>query len=227
MANIESLLMMLSGGPAATNTTVQTVDVDHDTWNMPEVFPDGLISLDSLSPVLHLPPLSELLPVVDNYFQNYNFFIPLFDESLFTRMLLEWQTSKQSTVSWAAINVVQALSYRILEDRSMDDAVLSQCVRNAQSVLAEVMMNAEVLGLQVLLGMAVLNQGSALASVLMGSAARMIQSLSQSGMPGNQMKRILSVAYILDRVSKYGISTPAVANFIRTCHFGQDYRATN
>ncbi|KAJ4118751.1 hypothetical protein NW768_010812 [Fusarium equiseti] len=132
---------------------------------------------------LELPPLSEVLPVVDNYFRNYNTIIPLFDETAFMRMLLELfaQTTKRSIVPWAAINVVLAISYRVLEGRGSDDSELARCLQNVRSVMAELMVQGkDLIGLQVLLGMVILFLGSSdfqLAIVLTGSVVRLAQSL--------------------------------------------------
>ncbi|KAK7402888.1 hypothetical protein QQX98_011373 [Neonectria punicea] len=93
----------------------------------------------SVGEQLELPSLPDLLLMVDSYFQNYNRYTPLFDEPTFMRMLLDWYSSpsKRTVVSWAAINVVLAISFRILDDLSMEDPRLSSCVRNVQSTMAD------------------------------------------------------------------------------------------
>lgn len=164
---------------------------------------------------LELPLLSEVLPVVDNYFRNYNTIIPLFDETAFMRMLLDFfaQTTKRSIVPWAAINVVLAISYRVLEGRGSDDSSLAQCLQNVRSVMSELMVQGkDLMGLQVLLGMVILFLGSSdfqLAIVLTGSVVRLTQSLQLNskealeGLTGAEKAHRASlfwISYIYDRV---------------------------
>ncbi|KAM5341759.1 hypothetical protein ACJ41O_014790 [Fusarium nematophilum] len=234
LANIEALLTMLTGpkssAPETAQLPVQYPEVDlasSDDWNLSsgtcnettdlnltlfEPLPQA--SCVTTSDHLELAPLPEILPIVDNYFRNYNRLVPLFNETTFMRMLLDWYSlsSNRSMVSWAAINAVLALSYRILDDRSMDDPALSQCVRNIQSVLSQLMTRSEdLLGLQVLLGMAILYQGSSefqFGIVLMGSVMRLAQSMrlhSKQSLIGLSKadallrSRIFWIAYIFDR----------------------------
>ncbi|EWG53684.1 hypothetical protein FVEG_17157 [Fusarium verticillioides 7600] len=163
---------------------------------------------------LGLAPLSDVLPIVDNYFRNYNSIIPLFEENAFMRMLLDWYSSstKRSTVAWAAINVVLALNYRVLEGKTMDDPAFSQSIRNARSVMSELMIQShDLIGLQVLLGMVILFQGSSevqLAIVLIGSVIRLAQSLrlnskkALEGLSASEQAhrtRLFWLTYIYDR----------------------------
>ncbi|KAF5692319.1 transcriptional activator Mut3p [Fusarium circinatum] len=168
----------------------------------------------AISDQLQLAPLSDVLPLVDNYFRNYNSMIPLFEENSFMRMLLDWYSSstKRSTVAWAAINVVLAINYRVLEGKTMDDPTFSQSIRNVRSVMSELMMQGQdLMGLQVLLGMVILFQGSSefqLAIVLIGSVVRLAQSLrlnSKKALAGLSKSeqahrtRLFWLTYIYDR----------------------------
>jgi hypothetical protein len=164
---------------------------------------------------LELPPLSEVLPAVDNYFRNYNAIIPIFDETAFMRMLLDFfaQTTKRSIVPWAAINVVLAINYRVLEGRDSNDSELARCLQNVRSVMSELMVQGkDLIGLQVLLGMVILFLGSSdfqLAIVLTGSVVRLAQSLrlnskeALEGLTGAEKAHRTSLfwlSYIYDRV---------------------------
>ncbi|KAM0411293.1 hypothetical protein ACHAPD_009495 [Fusarium lateritium] len=99
------------------------------------------------------------------------------------RMLLEFfaQTAKRSIISWAAINVVLAINYRVLEGRGSDDAALKTCLQNIRPVTSELMAQGkDLMGLQVLLGTVILFLGSSdfqLAIVLTGSVVKLAQSL--------------------------------------------------
>ncbi|KAL2692553.1 hypothetical protein Neosp_002963 [[Neocosmospora] mangrovei] len=163
---------------------------------------------------LELPPLVEILPALDNFFSNYNRVVPLFDRATFMHMVIDWYSpsSKRTRVPWAAINIVLAISYRVIDDLSIDDPKLAQCISNVQSVTTELMAWSEdLLGLQVLLGMVILFQGTTnpqLAIVLIGSAIRLAQSMglpsrnidsSQSSEALLHRHRVFWIAYILDK----------------------------
>lgn len=164
---------------------------------------------------LELPPLPELLPAIDNYFDNYNRYIPLFDQLAFMRMVLEWHSSpaNQLVIPWAAINVVLAISYRVLDDTSMQDVRLIRCLRNVRSATAKLMAyNKDFLGVQTLLGMVILFQSTPdpqFSIVLIGSAMRLVQSMglpSQRSLTGVSSSEALRrhslfwISYIFDRV---------------------------
>ncbi|KAJ4218517.1 hypothetical protein NW759_008411 [Fusarium solani] len=230
LAGIEALLSVLTGTKSSTSASVPAArypDVSLDDIDI-STPADGLAT--DASPTLfepdqwpmpltthhhlELPPLSEILPVVDNYFKKYNRLMPLFDEPTFMRMLLDWHSSpnKRSMVPWAAVNIVMAINYRVLEGRYMDDPPLAQCVRNIRSVMTELMTpGQDLMGVQVLLAMAIFYQGSAdfqLAIVLMGSVVRLAQSLRLHSRLASQRvpkaeallrSRVFWIAYIYDR----------------------------
>lgn len=159
---------------------------------------------------LKLPPMDEVLPVLQRYFQNYNRYVPLFGNGAFRRMTVNWY-SAQSLVPWAAINVVLAITYRVIDNLPIDNPKLSRCICNVQSTLTELMAwNDDLLGLQVLLGMVILFQGTTnpqLAVVLIGSAIRLVQSMglpsskaSNDTPEGAQRRRVFWIAYVLDKV---------------------------
>ncbi|KAK7213040.1 hypothetical protein V2G26_020218 [Clonostachys chloroleuca] len=202
-------------------SSYQSPDMWHETSSMPCMSIARNISANSGIPTatcgqLDLPPLTELLPVVDNYFNAYNRHTPLFDQPNFMRMILEIYSSPhpREIVPWAALNLVLAISYRLLEDRSLDDPALAQSIRIVQSATTDLMAwDKDLLGLQVLLGMVTLFQGATspqLSIVLIGSCIRLIQSMglpsqrSFEGLPPSaalQKRRIFWIAYILDKVS--------------------------
>ncbi|KAJ4229171.1 hypothetical protein NW759_003893 [Fusarium solani] len=192
-----------------------------DMWNQGSTLPclgispqlpSGAMMMNTAQ--LELPPLVEILPELDNYFENYNCFIPLFDRATFMHMVIDWYSSpaKKSLIPWSAINIVLAISYRVLDDLPIDDPRLAQCIRNVQSVTTELMAWSEdLLGLQVLLGMVILFQGTTnpqLAIVLIGSAIRLAQNMGLPSRNANanlpldaslHRRRTFWIAYILDR----------------------------
>ncbi|KAJ4328872.1 hypothetical protein N0V84_000660 [Fusarium piperis] len=231
LAGIEVLLSMLTGTKSPTSASVPAtrypdvslddIDISAPTDGLPTDASPTLFEPDQwpmpLTAVhnnLELPSLSDILPVVDNYFKKFNRLMPLFDETTFMRMLLDWHSSpnKRSMVPWAAVNIVMAINYRVLEGRYMDDPPLAQCVRNIRSVMTELMApGQDLMGVQVLLAMAIFYQGSAdfqLAIVLMGSVVRLAQSLRLHSRLASQgvskaeallRCRVFWIAYIYDR----------------------------
>ncbi|RGP74174.1 transcriptional activator mut3p [Fusarium sporotrichioides] len=238
LATIESLLTVIAGNPVTQPQHDITGPINNavssnsfDSWGVspgqtPHVVA-GCLSTpakDSASPPLSTPtsnlelaPLSEVLPLVDNYFRNYNPIIPLFEETAFMRMLLDFyaRTSKKSIITWAAINVVVAINYRVLEGRGSDDAALNTCLQNVRSVMSELMIQGkDLMGLQVLLGVVILFLGSSelqLAIVLTGSVVKLAQSLrlnSKEALEGltnaekAQRTQLFWLTYIYDRRSQ-------------------------
>jgi hypothetical protein len=234
LANIEALLTALGGRTTQPGLDISLSDIDasgsSNNWGISPIQTPldvahcddaALLNANSqltkaaTSDQLELAPLSEVLPLVDNYFRNYNTIVPLFDENAFMRMLLDWYSSstKRSMVTWAAINVVLAINYRILEGKTMDDPAFSKSIRNVRSVMSELMTQGQdLMGLQVLLGMVILFQGSSevqLAIVLTASVIRLAQSLrlnskkALKGLPKSEQAhrtRLFWLSYIYDRV---------------------------
>jgi hypothetical protein len=236
LSTIESLLTVLAGNAVAqpqhdisVSTNNDAFSNSFDIWGIsPGQAPhdtSGCLSTStpiSDSPLVSVPtssqlelaPLSEVLPLVDSYFRNYNAIIPLFNETAFMRMLLDFfaQTTKRSIISWAAINVVLAINYRVLEGRGSDDAALKTCLQNIRSVMSELMVQGkDLMGLQVLLGTVILFLGSSefqLAIVLTGSVVRLAQSLhlnSKEALRGlknaekSHRTQLFWLSYIYDR----------------------------
>lgn len=114
--------------------------------------------------VYTIPALTEILPVIDDYFRDFNSALPLFRQSQFTEMLYDFyserEQTKKSRAVWAAINVVLALGYRIriveTDDIAVgfDDKKVKKCIDSAQRELDELVTREEdTLGIQVLLGL--------------------------------------------------------------------------
>lgn len=111
-----------------------------------------------------IPPLTEVLPVVEDYFRDFNFALPLFRQQDFMRMLYEFyserEKTKESGAVWAAINVVLAIGYRTRNVECnditviFDDRKVKKCIDNAQRELdGLVTREDDTLGVQVLLGL--------------------------------------------------------------------------
>ncbi|KAK1971610.1 fungal-specific transcription factor domain-containing protein [Colletotrichum sublineola] len=177
-----------------------------------------------------LPPLEEMLPVIEEFFNQYNVIMPLFDQKTFMRMVSDWYSpsSQQSPAVWAAINIVLALGYRCsLKEPGYvgslaDDQKVLYHMRNAQSAVSDLVTREEdLLGIQVLVGMIILFQGTKdpkPASVLIGTAIRLAHRMhlhdkeSMSFFPpevARQRSRVFWMAYIMDKDISLRSKTPS------------------
>ncbi len=170
-----------------------------------------------------LPPLHDVLPLVEDYLATMNAILPLFDPAALLAMVQSWYTSPEArnATTWAAIHVVLALASRA---RTGDTPPLSvwgstaEHVGKAQSVLTEVITrDTDLLTVQVLLGLVMLFQGThdlQPASILIATAMRLAQQLglhkSSSSSSSElrhldgraaavQRSRVFWIAYLLDR----------------------------
>lgn len=119
----------------------------------------------SSDPSLWLPPIDELVPIIDHYFHAISPSLPLFSQPLFMRTLTTFlspsSTSPCDRTTWSSILVVTALSLQSDYPAHIPPAKrkvwIDYCMRNAQSVLPELMARHEdLLGLQVILGLTML-----------------------------------------------------------------------
>ncbi|KAK1507232.1 fungal specific transcription factor [Colletotrichum abscissum] len=177
-----------------------------------------------------LPPLEEVTPVIDEFFNRYNSIMPLFDQPTFMRMLSDWYSpsSNHSSAAWAAINIALALGYRCTLKQSgnldalVDDQKVLHHMRNVQSVVSDLVTREEdLLGIQVLVGMVVLFQGTKdpkPASVLIGTAIRLAHRLHLhdkeslqyfSPAVARQRSRVFWLAYCMDKDISLRSKTPS------------------
>ncbi|WYZ42064.1 hypothetical protein EsH8_V_000959 [Colletotrichum jinshuiense] len=177
-----------------------------------------------------LPPLEEIMPVIDEFFNSYNSIMPLFDQQTFMRMLSDWYSpsSQQPPATWAAINIAMALGYRCRLKHPGNMEVLAEDhkvqyhMRNVQSVVSELVTREEdLLGIQVLLGMVVLFQGTKdpkPASVLIGTAIRLAHRMqlhdkdSLQFWPARvarQRSRLFWMTYVMDKDISLRSKTPS------------------
>ncbi|KAI2624833.1 hypothetical protein GGR54DRAFT_593813 [Hypoxylon sp. NC1633] len=156
-------------------------------------YPQGPLGLEAFSSLgdRNIPSLTEILPVVADYFRDFNLAWPLFHQHSFMQMLYDFyseqEQTKKSGAVWAAINVVLAIGYRIRTVETDDvtirfnDGKVKKYINNAQKELDELVTREEdTLGIQVLLGLVILFQTGAdqkPASVLIGTAVRLAHRL--------------------------------------------------
>ncbi|CCT69072.1 related to transcriptional regulator [Fusarium fujikuroi] len=185
--------------------------------------------------ILELPPLDEILPIVDHYFTTFNGVIPLFQQPEFMKLLAAWykQPETRDRASWAAIQTVMAIGYRtpqlsLRDSQSVHIEKADQCLRNAQTVVSELVTRDEdLLGVQILLGIVMLFQNSRdpkPASVLIGTAVRLAHRLKLHSQEAamqfpaaevEQRSRVFWIAYTLDKDICLRAQTPS-------CQFDED-----
>ncbi|RSL95911.1 hypothetical protein CDV31_013690 [Fusarium ambrosium] len=163
-----------------------------------------------------LPPRHEIEPLISEYFKGFNHAMPLFTQESFMEMLQEWYRipSQRDQASWSAINVVIALSlrYAASEDtiaRGDRDNMASICLSNAQSTIESlVYRDQDLKGLQVLLGLVLLFQGTAHphpTCVLTATAVKLVHRLKlhrkndMGSRNSAERDRLFWIAYIIDR----------------------------
>ncbi|RYP11845.1 hypothetical protein DL765_007562 [Monosporascus sp. GIB2] len=176
------------------------------------------------------PPLLDVLPIVDSYFRHFNTAVPLFHQPSFMKMLNEFYAcpSRKLGVEWAAINIVLANGYIVRsiagDDVALDfdDSKVSKCMANARKqVDAATSRNHDLLGIQVLLGLAVLYQGTSdlqPSSIWVGSALRLahrMQLHTKSSLSdfspdvARQRTNVFWIAYFLDKDLSLRLRTPS------------------
>ncbi|KAL4876131.1 fungal-specific transcription factor domain-containing protein [Aspergillus karnatakaensis] len=161
-------------------------------------------------PSLDLPPLYEALPAVERYLATLNSVLPLFHPGRLLNSLkgLYAARSQSHCATWAAINVVLALAHSSQASRHM----ASHYLNKAQMVLTEVIMGeADIINVQVLLGLALLFQAARdlkPAAMIIAIALRLAHELGlhssarSEGLNSSatmERNRVFWIAYILDR----------------------------
>ena len=126
------------------------------TYWKPDVFGD-IFSRKVYRP---LPPLSETLALLKDYFDNFNCMFPLFHEPTFMHLVRQHYSRDPYEGSgwWASLNVVLAIAHRL---RVMSHLVPTEedekawgYLKNALAVVAELSMhNTDLFSVQALLGM--------------------------------------------------------------------------
>jgi hypothetical protein len=162
-----------------------------------------------------LPPLEQVLPIVQTFLKRFNAILPLFHDDAFLRLIYDFYDVPypgRDPVAWAAINIVMALAYRHDLMRSGNTDLSIEYLNKAQSVLPSIMLgDTQTLNVQVLVGMVLLLQASpdlTPSLILIATAMRLAhkiglhdQSASADLDPTDARQRacVFWMAYILDK----------------------------
>ena len=175
---------------------------------------------------MQLPPLEQVLTAAESYLATLNVILPLFDPDRLLRLINDWYCypNQRQTTTWAAINVILALSYRQMP---LDESTLHESaalyLNSAQVVLSEVIMgDAGLINVQILVGMVILFQGTQdlkPAATLIAVAIRLVHQLglhtraSTEFLSDSQVKerdRVFWIAFVLDRDISLRIKQPPI-----------------
>lgn len=178
---------------------------------------------------LDLPPFEQAISLTHLYLQKFNTVFPLFDVGICLRMLTstyELTPQRRDAVSWAAINVILALSYRygLAGTENVFRAV--GYLNKAQLVISEVILpgseHVKLLNIQVLVGVLLLLQGShdlRSASILVATTMRLAHSIGlhdrvfSLGLDINiarQRANVFWLAYIIDKDLSLRLKQPSI-----------------
>ncbi|KXH40863.1 fungal specific transcription factor domain-containing protein [Colletotrichum nymphaeae SA-01] len=171
---------------------------------------------DSLPGRGQLPLKAVALGLVKEAFDNYNRFLPLFNEEDFLiEFHLKYSTSNPEDAGWwACLNVVLSIAHRLRGLRTLDPThennLADVYTKNALDVVSELNV-ASISAVQALVGMACILQGTPnpeLASMLVAAALRLAQTMnlhreaSDPSLTENQAeirRRVFWKVYVLDK----------------------------
>ncbi|KAG5657679.1 hypothetical protein KAF25_007712 [Fusarium avenaceum] len=161
-----------------------------------------------------LPPRQEVLSAVNKFLSTLNSVLPLFHPQNMENSINRWYDNPESreTSTWAAINVVLALTYRQNFLSGVTSSTAVKFLNNAQAVLSEVLTGEpKLLDVQTLIGMVLFLQTASdlkPATTLMAIALRLAHSLglhirsNSAALSSSEMlerDRVFWIAYICDR----------------------------
>jgi hypothetical protein len=176
-----------------------------------------------------LPPIHEALPLLNEYFEGFNCVFPVFHQPSFLRLVAESYTRDCQDDSgwWAALNVALALAHRLRPMKVFasqeEDQLAWRYLQNALAVVTELTLrNTDLLGVQAILGMAIILQGTPNphpASILVTTAIRLSHNLGlhkkdhNTGLTSLEMEqrnRVFWIAYILDKDFSLRLDQPPI-----------------
>ncbi|KAI9657999.1 MAG: hypothetical protein M1821_002659 [Bathelium mastoideum] len=168
-------------------------------------------SLESMA----LPPLQQVLSVIQVYLRGFNSVLPLFHAETLLQLVHDYYNLRpphRDPVVWAAINVVLALAKRHNHTAGHDLPSSAACLSRAESVLSRVALgDIQLLNIQVLVGMVMLLQASQNiqpALILIATTIRLahaiglhdcICSAHLDSIHAKQRAYVFWLAYILDK----------------------------
>ncbi|KAH7130955.1 fungal-specific transcription factor domain-containing protein [Dactylonectria macrodidyma] len=176
-----------------------------------------------------LPSKSVALELVEESFNSFNSFYPIFDKEDFLKNLHDEysNTSPNNPSWWACVNVVLSLAHRYRAMRTLEIACENirayNYLQNALAVVSELCtLHDNLPALQALVGMATILQGTVnphISSVITATAVRLAQGMglhTKSPNPNlsekdiEQGRRVFWIAYFLDKDISLRLGQPFV-----------------
>ena len=173
-----------------------------------------------------LPPLEQVLPIIQIYLQDFNSVLPLFHADTLLRLVHDCYSVgplQRDPVEWAAINVVLALARRYNFVAFQEVPSLAVCLSRAESVLSKVVLgDIQLLNIQVLVGIVILLQAAEdfkPALVLIATTIRLAHSIGLHDwtysahldpLHTRQRACVFWLAYILDKDLSMHSKQPSV-----------------
>ncbi|UKZ74944.1 hypothetical protein TrVFT333_002614 [Trichoderma virens FT-333] len=210
-ARVNRVESMLEGLMAQIDTSSKRDGIEPTIEDIPKISPLSSGQEDEWT----LPPLLDILPIVEDYFQSTNRLLPLFDQTTFMQMLRSWYSTpfQRDPATWASINVVLALGLLLQPPVATQGSLtLAALVKNTQSVLDEIVSREEdILSAQIVLGLCIIFQESPdpqPASVLAATAVTLVHRLRLYSRPTQanlsqtdirQRNRLFWIVYVLDK----------------------------
>jgi hypothetical protein len=213
---LESLVPRWDKAPDVLAASAHAADLHEDQVDLVQIeLPDAR---------MELPPLQEVLSATEAYLTTLNAVLPLFHPGRLLQSINNWYAhpGRRERTTWAAINMVLALAHgRIPPDEATLSESAAYYLHNAQTVLSEVIMgDADLLNVQILIGMVMLFQGTQdlkPATMLIAIALRLAHELGlhrrAEYLETSQVlerDRVFWIAYILDRDISMRTSRPPV-----------------
>ncbi|KAF2735183.1 hypothetical protein EJ04DRAFT_491964 [Polyplosphaeria fusca] len=162
-----------------------------------------------------LPPLEQVLPVVQAFLQDFNSVLPLFHADTLLQLVHDCYSVgplQRDPVVWAAVNVVLALAQRHNLVAHHDVPSSATCLSRAESVLSRLVLgDIQLLNIQVLVGMVMLLQASLdlkPALILLATTIRLAHAIGLhdraysahlDSLHARQRACVFWLAYILDK----------------------------
>lgn len=174
---------------------------------------------------MELPPLHEVRSATESYLNTLNASLPLFHPGRLLQSINNWYAhpGRRNRKAWAAINVVLALAHRQTPpNEAMSSESAAYYLHNAQTVLSELIMgDADLLNVQILIGMVMLFQGTQdlkPATMLIAIALRLAHELGLHTRSAEcldtsqtlERDRVFWIAYLLDKDISFRTSQPPV-----------------
>ena len=205
-------------GDSSFQEMISNSTVDDNKWQYwkPEIFGD----IFERRMFVPLPPKTECLSLLKDFFENFNCMFPLFHQPTFMHLVHRHYSRDPYEGSgwWASLNVALAIAHRLRVMSNLvpqdEDQKAWGYLKNAMGVFTELTMrNTDLLSVQALLGMALFMQGTPNPQpsfFLVAAAIRLSHSigLHKRGSSFNlnpveieQRKRVFWIGYMLDKAS--------------------------